>query len=157
MSNDGKRWGRRGAVIATAAAALALVATGCSSSSSASGWSAGTTGSPGQTSTVKIDLTSQGCEPKPATIPAGPVDFNVTNSGAGSVSEAELRTSDLAHILGEQENLTPGLSGGFSLTLQPGTYKVSCPGASQSDWTFTVTGQARKRGPVAVSVGSARS
>ena len=142
MSNDGKRWGRRGAVIATAAAALALVASGCSSSSSASGWSAGTTGSPGQTSTVKIDLTSQGCEPKPATIPAGPVDFNVTNSGAGSVSEAELRTSDLAHILGEQENLTPGLSGGFSLTLQPGTYKVSCPGASQSDWTFTVTGQA---------------
>jgi deferrochelatase/peroxidase EfeB len=53
-----------------------------------------------------------GCEPKPAKIPAGPVDFNVTNSGAGSVSEAELRTSDLAHILGEQENLTPGLSGG---------------------------------------------
>ena len=142
MSNDGKRWGRRGAVIATAAAALALVASGCSSSSSASGWSAGTTGSPGQTSTVKIDLTSQGCEPKPATVPAGPVAFEVTNSGAGSVSEAELRTSDLAHILGEQENLTPGLSGGFSLTIQPGTYKISCPGASQQDWTFTVTGQA---------------
>jgi len=91
---------------------------------------------------VTIDLTSSGCEPKPAKIPAGPVDFNVTNSGAGSVSEAELRTSDLAHILGEQENLTPGLSGGFSLTIQPGTYKISCPGASQPDWTFTVTGKA---------------
>ena len=51
-------------------------------------------------------------------------------------------TSDLAHILGEQENLTPGLSGGFSLTIQPGTYKVSCPGASQPHWTFTVTGKA---------------
>ena len=61
---------------------------------------------------------------------------------AGSVSEAELRTSDKAHILGEQENLTPGLSGGFSLTVQPGTYTINCPGASQPDWTFTVTGQA---------------
>ena len=142
MSNDGKRWGRRGAVIATAAAALALVASGCSSSSSASGGAAGTTDSPGQTSTVKVDLTSRGCEPKPATVPAGPVAFEVTNSGAGSVSEAELRTSDLAHILGEQENLTPGLSGGFSLTIQPGTYKISCPGASRQDWTFTVTGKA---------------
>ena len=58
------------------------------------------------------------------------------------MSEAELRTSDLAHILGEQENLTPGLSGGFSLTIQPGTYQVSCPGASQPHWTFTVTGKA---------------
>ena len=66
----------------------------------------------------------------------------MTNSGAGGVSEAELRTSDLAHILGEQENLTPGLSGGFSLTVQPGTYKISCPGASQSHWTFTATGKA---------------
>jgi iron uptake system component EfeO len=129
-------------VVAAAAAALALAASGCSSSSSTSGGPAGTAADSGQKSTVTIDLTSQGCEPKPAKIPAGPVDFNVTNSGAGSVSEAELRTSDLAHILGEQENLTPGLSGGFSLTIQPGTYKISCPGASQADWTFTVTGKA---------------
>ncbi len=75
-------------------------------------------------------------------MPAGAVEFNVTNAGAGSVSEAELRTSDKAHILGEQENLTPGLSGGFSLTIQPGTYTINCPGASQADWTFTVTGKA---------------
>jgi iron uptake system component EfeO len=66
----------------------------------------------------------------------------VTNSGASAVTEAELRSADHAHILGEQENLTPGLSGGFSLTIQPGTYMVSCPGASKQDWTFTVTGKA---------------
>jgi iron uptake system component EfeO len=41
----------------------------------------------------------------------------VDNKNADSVSEAELRTSDLSKILGEQENLTPGLSGGFSLNL----------------------------------------
>ena len=144
MSSDGKRTRRRGAAAAVVAASLALVASGCSSSSSgsSSNGSAGTAASTDKSSTVKIDLTLQGCEPKPAKVPAGPVEFDVTNSGAGGVSEAELRTSDLAHILGEQENLTPGLSGGFSLTVQPGTYTISCPGASQSHWTFTVTGKA---------------
>ena len=66
----------------------------------------------------------------------------MANKDAGSVSEAELRTGDLSKILGEQENLTPGLSGGFSLTLQPGSYTINCPGASQPHWTFTVTGKA---------------
>jgi len=133
VSSDGKRWRRCGAAAAVAAS-LALVASGCGS--------AGTAASGDTSRTVKIDLTSRGCEPKPAKVPAGPVEFHVTNSGAGGVSEAELRTSDLAHILGEQENLTPGLSGGFSLTIQPGTYTISCPGASQPAWTFTVTGKA---------------
>ena len=65
----------------------------------------------------------------------------MTNKNAGAVSEAELRTSNGAQILGEQENLTPGLSGGFSLTLPPGSYKINCPGASQAHWKFTVTGK----------------
>jgi iron uptake system component EfeO len=146
VSSDPKRWRRRGAAAAIAAAAsLALVASGCSSSgssSSAKGSTGAAAASGDRSSTVKISLTSQGCEPKPASVPAGPVQFDVTNAGAGSVSEAELRTNDLAHILGEQENLTPGLSGGFSLTIQPGTYKISCPGASRPDWTFKVTGKA---------------
>jgi iron uptake system component EfeO len=128
--------------VAAVAAALALAATGCSSSSSGSKGSAGTAADTGKSSTVSIDLTPQGCQPKPATITAGAVDFNVTNKDAGSVSEAELRTGDLAKILGEQENLTPGLSGGFSLNLQPGTYKINCPGATQPHWTLTVTGKA---------------
>ena len=85
-------------------------------------------------------MTSQGCAPSPASITTGPVDFNVNNGGTGAVTEAELRTKDLAHILGEQENLTPGLSGGFALTLDPGTYVVSCPGADQEHWALTVTG-----------------
>jgi iron uptake system component EfeO len=59
------------------------------------------------------------------------------------VSEAELRTKDLSHILGEQENLTPGLSGGFSLVVQPGKYVINCPGAGQQHATFTVTGKSK--------------
>jgi iron uptake system component EfeO len=142
VSSDGMRPRRRGAAAAVVVASLALVASGCSSSGSSSKGSAGAAASADKSSTVKINLTSQGCEPQPAKVPAGAVEFDVTNAGAGSVSEAELRTSDLAHILGEQENLTPGLSGGFSLTIQPGTYKINCPGASKPAWAFTVTGKA---------------
>jgi len=124
-------------------AGLALAAAGCSSSH---GSSAPTSGAPKATTTaVTVDLTPQGCEPRPATAPAGEVDFTVTNKNATAVSEAELRTSDLSKILGEQENLTPGLSGGFSLDIQPGSYTLNCPGAAKQHWTFTVTGA--QKGP----------
>jgi iron uptake system component EfeO len=93
--------------------------------------------------TVTITLTPQGCAPKPAQVPAGQVQFNVKNKNAGAVSEAELRTSNLSHILGEQENLTPGLSGGFALVVQPGRYVINCPGAAQQHATFTVTGKSK--------------
>jgi iron uptake system component EfeO len=116
------------------------VASGCSGSHS-TGSSSGTAASSDKTTTVTIDLTPQGCTPTPAKITAGTVQFNVTNKDAGAVSEAELRTNDLAKILGEQENLTPGLSGGFSLQIQPGSYKINCPGATQPHATFTVTGK----------------
>ncbi|MGH3673926.1 MAG: iron uptake system protein EfeO, partial [Pseudonocardiaceae bacterium] len=117
-----------------------VAACGSSPSPGASGSPPGSGGD--QDQTVKISLTPGGCQPSPATVNAGHVTFNVTNSNADAVSEAELRTNDLSHILGEQENLTPGLSGGFELNIQPGTYKISCPGSSQSQWAFTVTGKA---------------
>jgi iron uptake system component EfeO len=142
MHIDGHGGGRRARWLPAstgivALASLALLASACSSSHGSSG-----SATSAHTSTVTIDLTPQGCAPKPAKIAAGPVQFNVTNTDAGAVSEAELRTSNLAKILGEQENLTPGLSGAFSLDLQPGTYEINCPGASQQHWNFTVTGKA---------------
>jgi iron uptake system component EfeO len=125
-------------IVAAVVAGLALAAAGCSSSHGSTASAAGSA----KTTTVAITLTPRGCAPKPAKIPAGEVDFTVSNTSAGTVSEAELRTSDLSKILGEQENLTPGLSGGFSLDLQPGSYKINCPGASQQHWDLTVTGKA---------------
>jgi iron uptake system component EfeO len=127
--------------VAAIVTGLALAAAGCGSSSGSSA-AARPASDSAKASTVSISLTPQGCAPKPAKVTAGEVDFNVANKDAGAVSEAELRTGDLAKILGEQENLTPGLSGGFALTLQPGTYKINCPGATQQHWTLTVTGQA---------------
>src|SRR5579875_1021512 len=114
-----------------------VAAAGCSSSASKSKTAADS----GKTTTVTISLTPQSCAPKPATVAAGDIQFTVTNKDASAVTEAELRTSNLSKILGEQENLTPGLSGGFELTLPPGTYKINCPGASQQHWTLSVTGK----------------
>jgi iron uptake system component EfeO len=114
------------------AAALLVSACGTSSKHAASATA----------TAVSITLTPQGCAPKPARVPAGEIEVNVANEDAGAVSEAELRTSDLSHILGEQENLTPGLSGGFVLNLQPGHYVVNCPGAAQRHWAFVVNGKA---------------
>jgi iron uptake system component EfeO len=54
------------------------------------------------------------------------------------VSEAELLSG--GRMLGEQENLSPGLSGGFSLRLDNGKYQIYCPGASQEKFDFSVTG-----------------
>jgi iron uptake system component EfeO len=139
VNTHGNRAGRPNLRTATTAAAalLALAAAGCAGSHTASGSSGSA-----RAAAVTIDLTPQGCAPRPARIPAGEVTFNVANKNASAVSEAELRTSDLEHILGEQENLTPGLSGGFTLNIQPGRYTISCPGASQQHWTLTVAGKA---------------
>jgi iron uptake system component EfeO len=142
VSTDGRRKTIRGktsrltAMVALVTGAV-IIAAGCASSPSKSK----TTSDSGKTTAVTISLTPQGCTPKPAKVAAGDVQFNVTNKDASAVSEAELRTGNLGKILGEQENLTPGLSGGFELTLQPGTYKINCPGASQQHWTFSVTGK----------------
>jgi iron uptake system component EfeO len=100
-------------------------------------------GADAKQTTVNISLTPSGCNPKPAKVTTGQIQFNVANKNAGAVSEAELRTKDLSHILGEQENLTPGLSGGFALVVQPGHYVINCPGAAQQHAAFTVTGKAK--------------
>jgi iron uptake system component EfeO len=102
-------------------------------------------GAEAKQTTVNITLTPQGCAPKPATVATGQVQFNVKNKNADAVSEAELRTANLSHILGEQENLTPGLSGGFALVVQPGKYIVNCPGASRQHATFKVTGKSKAK------------
>jgi iron uptake system component EfeO len=88
---------------------------------------------------VSVTLTDGGCQPSPTSTPAGVVNFKVTNSNANGVSEAELLSG--GKMLGEQENLSPGLSGGFSLRLDNGSYQLYCPGATQEKWDFTVTGQ----------------
>ena len=110
--------------IASTVLALGLTVTGCVSQKATDPPS-----SSGEGGTVTVNLHPDGCAPTPATINAGAVEFKVTNVDADKVSEAELLSS--GKVMGEQENLSPGLDGGFSLHLDAGDYQVYCPGAKQ--------------------------
>ncbi|HMM41223.1 MAG TPA: FTR1 family protein [Thermomicrobiales bacterium] len=120
---------------ATGLLALALLLIACGGSS------AGDDGSEPDVQTVAIALTDAGCDPFELEIAAGPTKFQVTNKDAGAVTEAEVM--DGSRILGEVENLTPGLSGSFTLDLAPGSYTLYCPhGEEHERGTLTVSGAA---------------
>ncbi|WP_438803135.1 iron uptake system protein EfeO [Frankia gtarii] len=118
--------------------ATGVVACG-GSDSGGSGGPSGSSGSSaaGKKQTVTVTITSKSCLPDVATIPSGPTTFKVVNKDAGDVTEAELVDGDT--ILGEKENLTPGLSGTFSLNVKAGKYQLYCPGADTEKVDFTVT------------------
>ncbi|MDT7557719.1 MAG: iron uptake system component EfeO [Pseudonocardiales bacterium] len=121
---------------AAARVCAATLLAGCGSSGGS-----GAAAPSGPTAAVKIALSDAGCEPTPASVPAGPVKFSVTNSGSAKVTEAELQKD--GKILGEKESLTPGLNGDFTLRLDGGgAYSIYCPGGAKDTWTFTVTGGA---------------
>lgn len=72
---------------------------------------------------------------------AGPITFTVTNKTATAITEVEIQSDN--RILGEKENLAPGLpSVALTLTLGGGAYQIYCPGAAKELVNFTVTGKA---------------
>ncbi len=86
---------------------------------------------------VNVTLTNDSCTPDRSSVPAGPVTFHITNESADRVSEAELTQDD--RIIGEKENLVPGLSGDFTVDLTTGAYAIECPGATTATTPFSVT------------------
>lgn len=116
------------AVLAAALAASAAFATACGSSEDA----------PENAATMSFQLTDAGCVPNAATAAAGPIAFEVENAGTSKVTEFEVMDGD--EILGEKENLSDGLSGSFTLTLDAGEYTLYCPGGEDERGTLTVTG-----------------
>ena len=94
---------------------------------------------------VAVTLTTTAAAPVDLETAAGPTTFNVTGGGAGKVTEFEV--FDGCRILGEVENVTPGLKRSFALTLKPGNYVLSCTGGSQEPTgKLTVTARRRRRG-----------
>jgi len=103
-----------GCASAGASTAPSTAATSPGSASASNGQSAG--GSPASTiasaspgvQTVKVGLTNVGCQPVPASVPAGPTNFEITNVNANLVFEMEVKQGD--QILGERENVLPGMA-----------------------------------------------
>ncbi len=131
----------RSAAAATLVLALGATVGGCGLTRSTAEPAATVSGAAAAT-TVTVEITDAGCTAEPASVPAGPVTFRVANVSGSKVSEAELQDGGLA--VGEQENLTPGLTGTFSLLLPGGDhdYEIWCPGAKTDRTAFEVTGTA---------------
>jgi len=127
--------------------AVALAACGSSSNGGSTDGSApskASSSSKGGVTQVDITLTggdSDACSVDTKTAAAGPITFNITNKNSTAITEVELQSDQ--RILGEKENLAPGLAPvKFTLTLTGGTYQIYCPGAKQELQDFKVTGSA---------------
>jgi iron uptake system component EfeO len=134
------------AVVTTAVAAILLSA--CST---------GAAGSPATdaakvvdgASQVHVTMKSTGgkdvCDLSSNTAKAGPVTFTVNNRSSSAITELELQSDQ--RILGEKENLAPGLAPvSFTVTLPGGDYEIYCPGATKQAQKFTVTGKRASTG-----------
>jgi iron uptake system component EfeO len=115
----------------------ALIATAIGLSSIAAGCGSGGENTPAGAKTMSFELTDAGCVPNEAKAPAGPIVFEIENTGTSEVTEFEVMDGDT--VLGEKENLTEGLSGSFSLTLEKGEYVLYCPGGSDERGTLSVS------------------
>jgi iron uptake system component EfeO len=90
---------------------------------------------------VTVTSADDSCTVSTDTAPAGNLTFAVTNSGS-KVTEFYLYSADGKRIVGEVENIGPGLQGKLIVTADEGTYQTSCrPGMAgkgiRSDFTVT--------------------
>lgn len=115
-----------------ALAALTTMATACGSSSD---------DTDSDTQRVAVTITDDGCDPTDLKATAGPATFEVSN--ADSAINNEFEVLDGALILGERENVTPGLRGEISINLDPGTYDIVCgnPGNREPTGKLVVSGE----------------
>lgn len=119
--------------------AIGLVLAGTLSAGVAACGSSSDSGADG-TQRIAVTITDDGCDPTDLKATAGPATFAVENVDSSINNEFEVL--DGALILGERENVTPGLGGEVSINLDPGTYDIVCgnPGNREPTGTLTVTG-----------------
>ncbi len=102
-------------------AALGLAA--CTSNAAPSG-TPGADGAAADVTSVTVDSGNDACALSATTAPSGTVTFEVTNSG-DDVTEFYLLGSD-DRIVGEVENVGPGITRSLVVTAAPGDYVTAC-------------------------------
>ena len=121
------------ALPAFACSAVLLALTGCVANES---------GPDATLATLTVDSSASECAVSAAEAPAGTVRFRVTNSG-DKVTEFYLLGHDGLRIVGEAENIGPGLSRDLVVELEPGKYFTACKPGMTGDGVgtapFTVT------------------
>lgn len=120
--------------LAIALAATALMATtSCTDNAPAA--------SPNDPRALAVEATDAGCAISAATAPSGKLTFAVRNGGA-KVTEFYLLGADGLRIIGEVENIGPGLTRDLVLNAPAGDYFATCKPGMVGDGirsTFTVT------------------
>ena len=90
---------------------------------------------------IKVRSTDDACELSSAKAPSGNVVFEVTNGGS-QATEFYVLAGDGKRVLGEVENIGPGLSRKLAIEAEPGSYYAACKPGMVGDGirsTFTVT------------------
>jgi len=117
---------------AAAATVAALALTGCVANTTA----------PNGDNTITVDSSASDCSLNATEAPSGTLVFTVTNSG-DQVTEFYLLADDGLRIVGEVENIGPGISRDLVLLAEPGDYFTVCKpgmiGEGVGKATFTVT------------------
>lgn len=132
----------RRALIAPLAAAAVLVTAlaGCTANPRTNTAAPGSGGA-GQ---VTVAASDSGCTLSTTKLVSGTTTFSVSNQGSAA-TEFELLAKDGLTIVGEVENVGPGLSRTLSMQAQPGTYTALCRPGMVGDGvgrtTVTVTGK----------------
>jgi iron uptake system component EfeO len=107
---------------------LALVAVGTLSGALAacggSGDKAGDTAPTGATGPIAVKAGDSSCDIAKSTLDAGTHVFSITNSGAKVTEFYVYAPGD--RVMGEVENITPGLSRELRVELPAGTYQTAC-------------------------------
>lgn len=120
-------------VLTAGAAVAALALSGCVANDAEGGQA------------LTVSITDDSCEVSASTATSGTVTFTATNDGE-SVNEFEILADDLLRIVGEKENITPGQTVDYVVSLEPGTYYTECKpgmvGEGVGTTEFTVTGEA---------------
>ena len=100
--------------------------------------------SSGDSRTISVTSTDDGCDVSATTAPSGKLTFDVTNDGS-KVTEFYLLGGDGLRIVGEVENIGPQLSRQLVVSAPDGKYVTACkPGMSgkgiRADFTVTESG-----------------
>ena len=132
--------GRRVTALALVVAALAVACTDNSEPTPGSG-----SGSAEEAGKISVDSTADACKLSATEAPSGNLVFSVRNTG-DRVTEFYLLAEDGTTIVGEVENIGPGLSRDLVLRAEPGKYVTACkPGMTgdgiQAPFTGTDSGE----------------
>lgn len=103
----------------------------------------GDDGDAGSGGPIAVNATDTACEVAETDVSAGTVNFKVTNSGAKVTEFYVYAAGD--RVMGEVENIAPGLSRELHVELPAGTYETACkPGMSGKGirGVFKVSGSA---------------